>query len=72
MAFNEKLNKSDLDFLDSLYKVAKKSKYVDDMIYFQQQVELLIGDLESPVDWHKYLKRIEDIYGYGGDDNAKS
>lgn len=66
MAF-ENFNESDLDVLDSLYKVAKKSKYVDDMIYFQQQVELLIGDLESPVDWKKYLRRIEDIYGYGGD-----
>ena len=68
MAF-EKFNESDLDVLDSLYEVAKKSKYVDDMIYFQQQVELLIGDLSSPVDWNKYLRRIEDIYGYGGDKN---
>ena len=61
--FNDKLNKSDLDFLDSLYKVAQQSKHVDDIAYFQQQVEELIGDLESPLDWEMYLRRIEEIYG---------
>lgn len=67
MAFNERLNEADLAFLDDLYKFAQKSKYVDDMAYFQQQVELLIGNLDSPIEWQKYLRRIEEIYGYKED-----
>jgi hypothetical protein len=61
MAFNEKLNASDLQFLDDLYEFARKSKHVEDFNYFQQQVELLIGDLDSPVEWAKYLRRLEQI-----------
>ena len=66
--FNDKLSKDDLDFLDRIYEIAKQSKYVEDMAYFQQQVELLIGDLESPIEWYKYMRRIEEIYGYRKDD----
>ncbi len=64
MAFNNKLNKADLQFLDDLYEFAKKSKHVEDMMYFHEQVELLIGDLDSPIDWKQYLRRIEELYGY--------
>lgn len=67
MAFNEKLSRADLQFLDDLYEFANKSKYVDDMVYFQQQVELLIGDLDSPIEWKKYLRKIEELYGYEGE-----
>lgn len=65
--FNNKLNKADLEFLDDLYNFAKKSKHVDDFAYFQQQVELLIGDLDSPIAWKQYLRRIEELYGYSDD-----
>ena len=61
MAFNEKLNKADLQFLDDLYEFAKKSKHIEDYNYFQQQVELLIGDLDSPVEWQKYLRHLEQM-----------
>ncbi len=72
MAFNDKLNKSDLDFLDSLYQVAKKSGHIQDWMYYRQQVELLIGNLDSPEEWHKYLQRIETIYGHKkGDKHVK-
>ena len=67
MAFNEKLSKDDLDFLDRIYDIARKSNHVDDFTYFQQQVELLIGDLDSPVEWYKYMRRIEDICDKKGD-----
>lgn len=71
MAFNDKLNEADLQFLDDLYEFAKKSRYVDDMVFFMSQVELLIGDLDSPVEWGKYLRRIEEIYGYKDDKGGK-
>ena len=61
MAFNEKLNEADLQFLDDLYAFAKKSKHIEDYEFFKQQVELLIGDLDSPVEWQKYLRRLEQI-----------
>lgn len=62
--FNDKLSKADIQFLNDLYEFAKKSKHVDDFAYFQQQVELLIGDLESPIEWVKYLRHLEKLYGY--------
>ena len=67
--FNDKLSKDDLDFLDRIYEIAKQSKYVEDMVYFQQQVELIIGDLDSPIEWYKYMRRIEEIYGYKKEDD---
>lgn len=60
--FNDKLSKMDLEFLDDLYAAAKRSKHVEDFEYFQQMVELVIGDLDSPIEWHKYLRRIEELY----------
>lgn len=60
--FNQNLNKADIQFLDDLYNFAKKSKHVEDFAYFQQMVELVIGDLDSPIEWHKYLRRIEELY----------
>jgi hypothetical protein len=63
MAF-EKLNEVDLQILDDIYEFAKRCEYIDDIIYFKQQVELLIGDLESPVAWQKYMHKLEEIYGY--------
>ena len=62
--FNEKLSKADLQFLDDLYNFAMNSKHIEDFAYFQQQVELLIGDLNSPIEWKKYLRKIEELYGY--------
>lgn len=60
--FNDKLSKVDLQFLDDLYAAAKRSKHVEDFEYFQQMVELVIGDLDSPIEWYKYLRRIEELY----------
>ena len=67
--FNNKLSKADIQFLDDLYEFAKKSKHIEDFEYFQQIVELVIGDLDSPIAWKQYLRRIEELYG---DDNDKS
>lgn len=68
MAF-EKLNEADLQILDDLYEcVEKRCKHiVEDFDYFKQQVELLIGDLESPITWKPYLRKLEEIYGYKED-----
>ena len=57
--FNNKLTRADLEFLDMLRETAK---YPEDYIYYGQQVELLIGSLDTPEDWHSYFKRIEELY----------
>ena len=60
MAF-EKLNEADLQILDDVFEFANKSKHVEDFDYFKQQVELLIGDMESPVAWQECLHHLEQI-----------
>jgi hypothetical protein len=58
--FNKDLTRADLEFLDMLRNTAK---YPEDYIYYGQQVELLIGSLDTPEDFLEYLKRIEELYG---------
>ena len=60
MAF-EKLNEADLQILDDVYEFAKRCEHIKDFDYFKQQVELLIGDMESPVVWQACLHRLEQI-----------
>ena len=57
--FNQNLTRADLEFLDMLRETAK---YPEDYMYYAQQVELLIGSLDTPEDWHDYFKRIEELY----------
>lgn len=58
--FNKDLTRADLEFLDMLRETAK---YPEDYVYYGQQVELLIGSLDTPEDFLNYLKRIEELYG---------
>lgn len=58
--FNQNLTRADLEFLDMLRETAK---YPEDYVYYGQQVELLIGSLDTPEDFLNYLKRIEELYG---------
>lgn len=58
--FNKDLTRADLEFLDMLRNTAK---YPEDYIYYGQQVELLIGSLDTPEDFLEYLKRIKELYG---------
>lgn len=62
MAFNKNITKNDLDFLDSLYEVAKKSKRLEDYYYYSEQVEILIGDLSDPKEFLAYLHKVEELY----------
>ena len=63
--FNENLTRKDLDFLDMLRETAK---YPEDYLYYGQMVEELVGDLSEPEEFLKYLKRIKELYGKGGND----
>ena len=66
MAF-EKLNEVDLQILRDIYDFAKRCENIKDLDCFQEQVELLLGDVESPVlDWQKYMNQLEEMY-----DNCK-
>lgn len=58
--FNTELTRKDIEFLDML---REKAKYPEDYMYYGQQVELLIGSLDTPEDWLAYFKRIEELYG---------
>lgn len=64
MDLNEKLSKEDIEYLDGLYEIAKR--HVDDFEYFKQQVELILSELESPIEWYLYTRKFERI-GRKGD-----
>ena len=57
--FNQDLTRKDLEFLDMLRETAK---YPEDYLYYNQMVDVLIGSLDTPEDWHNYLQRIEELY----------
>lgn len=57
--FNKNLTRADLEFLDMLRETAK---HPEDYLYYGQQVELLIGSLDTNEDWLAYFKRLEELY----------
>lgn len=59
MDLNEKLSKEDLDELNRVYEIAKR--HVDDFEYFKQQVELILSEAESPIEWYGYLRKFEKL-----------
>ncbi len=60
MSFNTNLTRKDIEFLDMLRETAK---YPEDYIYYGEQVELLIGSLDTVEDFLQYLSRIKELYG---------
>lgn len=58
------LSLPDQDFLESLYKAAEKSQYIDDMELFKKQAEALLEGKESPIEWNSIIIKLEEMYGY--------
>lgn len=58
------LSLPDQDFLESLYKAAEKSQYVDDIELFKKQAEALLEGKESPIEWNSIIIKLEEMYGY--------
>ena len=57
----------DQDFLETLYKAAEKSQYVDDIELFKKQAEALLEGKESPIEWTEWnsiIIKLEEMYGY--------
>lgn len=54
----------DQDFLETLYKAAEKSQYVDDIELFKKQAEALLEGKESPIEWNSIIIKLEEMYGY--------
>lgn len=58
------LSLPDQDFLETLYKAAEKSQYVDDIELFKKQAEALLEGKESPIEWNSIIIKLEEMYGY--------
>lgn len=65
MAFNTKLTREDIEYLDMLYKTAYSA---EDVKFWADQTEQIIGSLEDPEEMVKYLRKIEELYGKKEDD----
>lgn len=65
MAFNTKLTREDIEYLDMLYKTAYSA---EDVKFWADQTEQIIGSLEDPEEMVKYLRRIEELYSKKGVD----
>ena len=62
MAF-EKLNEVDLQIINDIYDFAKRCEKINNYNCFIEQVELLLGDAESPItNWQDYMNQLEEMY----------
>lgn len=64
--FNDKLTKADIEYLDSLYKTAYSA---EDIKFWADESERIIGSLEDPEEMLAYLHKIEELYSEKEDDN---
>ena len=63
--FNDKITREDIEYLDMLYKTADSA---EDVKFWADQTEQIIGSLEDPEEMVKYLRKIEELYGKKEDD----